>query len=105
MKSPNMKKGAAATGDVCGKVCVVTGATGVLCSSIVEDLLRHGAKVAMLARRGEVADEEQLARLKKVLDKDEFEITVDLHLGRAEDCIYTCDFSLDYVHINADYTT
>ena len=27
-----------------GKVCVVTGATGVLCSSITEDPLRHGAK-------------------------------------------------------------
>lgn len=32
------------------KVCAVTGATGVLCSSLVEDLLRHGAKVAILAR-------------------------------------------------------
>ena len=28
-----------------GKVCVVTGAAGVLCSSMTEDLLKHGAKV------------------------------------------------------------
>ena len=56
-------------------------------------------------RRGEVADEAQLARLAKVMEKPEFEITVDLHLGRGEAAIYTCDFSLDYVHINADYTT
>ena len=33
-----------------GKVVVCTGAAGVLCSSIVEDLLRHGAKVALLGR-------------------------------------------------------
>ena len=56
-------------------------------------------------RRGEVADEKQLARLAKVLNKDEFEVVVDLHLGKGESSIYTCDLSLDYVHINADYTT
>ena len=38
-----------------GKVCVVTGAAGVLCSSLTEDLLRHGAKVAVLDLRGDVA--------------------------------------------------
>ena len=56
-------------------------------------------------RRGEVADEAQLSRLAKVLAKDEFEVVVDLHLGKCESSVYTCDFSLDYVHINADYTT
>ncbi len=39
-----------------GKVCVVTGAAGVLCSSMTEDLLRHGAKVAVLDLRKDVAD-------------------------------------------------
>ena len=38
-----------------GKVCVVTGAAGVLCSSMTEDLLKHGAKVAVLDLRGDVA--------------------------------------------------
>ena len=56
-------------------------------------------------RRGEIADAAQLERLAKVMEKDDFTVTVDLHLGRAEASIYTCDFSLDYVHINADYTT
>ena len=54
---------------------------------------------------GKIADEKQLARLAKVLKKDAFEVVVDLHLGKFESSIYTCDFSLDYVHINADYTT
>ena len=56
-------------------------------------------------RRGRVADERQLAKLAKVLGKDSFEVVVDLHLGKGEASVYTCDFSLDYVHINADYTT
>ena len=56
-------------------------------------------------RRGRVADAAQLAKLAKVMKKPEFEVVVDLHLGKSESTIYTCDFSLDYVHINADYTT
>ncbi len=56
-------------------------------------------------RRGQIADERQLAKLAKVMKKDAFTVTVDLHLGKYESSIYTCDLSLDYVHINADYTT
>ena len=56
-------------------------------------------------RFGKIADAKQLEKLAKVLKGDEFTVTVDLHLGSFESTIYTCDFSLDYVHINADYTT
>lgn len=56
-------------------------------------------------KKGKVADADQLEKLAKVLKKDEFEVVVDLHLGEHAASIYTCDFSLDYVHINADYTT
>ena len=50
------------TNGVEGKVVVVTGAAGVLCSSVVEDLLRHGAKVALVGRT-----REKLAKLAKAL--------------------------------------
>ncbi len=56
-------------------------------------------------RRGTVADAKQLAKLAEVLKGDELVVTVDLHLGKGESEIYTCDFSNEYVHINADYTT
>ncbi len=56
-------------------------------------------------RCGQIADEKQLKKLEAVMKKDAFTVTVDLHLGAHESSIYTCDFSLDYVHINADYTT
>jgi NAD(P)-dependent dehydrogenase (short-subunit alcohol dehydrogenase family) len=36
--------------DLTDKVCVVTGAAGVLCSSMVEALVAHGAKVALIGR-------------------------------------------------------
>ena len=38
-----------------------------------------------------------------VLKTDEFSITVDLHLGMGRAAVYTCDLSIDYVKINADY--
>jgi glutamate N-acetyltransferase/amino-acid N-acetyltransferase len=38
-----------------------------------------------------------------VLKKPEFAITIDLHMGNGRAFVYTCDFSVDYVKINADY--
>lgn len=56
-------------------------------------------------RMGRVADAAQLAKLEKEMAGTALKVTVDLHLGDFAATIYTCDFSLDYVHINADYTT
>ena len=38
-----------------------------------------------------------------VLKNKEFTVTVDLHEGMESTEVYTCDFSYDYVKINADY--
>ena len=43
------------------------------------------------------------AEATRVLKRDEFSITLDLHLGGGRASMYTCDFSIDYVKINADY--
>ena len=41
----------------------------------------------------------------KVLKKSALTIRVDMHQGKAKTIVYTCDLSLDYVRINADYRT
>jgi glutamate N-acetyltransferase/amino-acid N-acetyltransferase len=41
----------------------------------------------------------------QVMDRDEIDITVMLGRGTAEDEVWTCDFSYDYVKINAEYRT
>ncbi len=66
--------------DLTGKVAVVTGAGGVLCSAFAKVLARAGAKVALLDLNeeaaqqfaGEINDEGGMARAYKcnVLDKD-----------------------------------
>ena len=43
------------------------------------------------------------AEATKVLKQPEFKVRIDLHMGDAGHTVYTCDFSIDYVKINADY--
>ncbi len=45
------------------------------------------------------------AQATAVLKKPEFTVTIDLNLGSHRASMLTCDFSIDYVKINADYRT
>ncbi len=45
------------------------------------------------------------ARATEVLHRPEFTVTINLEAGSAAADYLTCDFSLDYVRINADYRT
>ncbi|UCD82946.1 MAG: bifunctional glutamate N-acetyltransferase/amino-acid acetyltransferase ArgJ [Desulfobacterales bacterium] len=45
------------------------------------------------------------AEATRILKQPEFEITVDLKMGRGTASVFTCDFSIDYVKINANYRT
>ena len=45
------------------------------------------------------------AAASKYLHEEEITVTVDLHAGASEATVWTCDFSYDYVKINADYHT
>lgn len=85
-----------------GRVLAAVGYSG---SEVSDSLAEVFYDRVWAYKKGKVADAKQLAKLAKVLEKPSFEVIVDLHLGSGESSIYTCDFSLDYVHINADYTT
>lgn len=41
----------------------------------------------------------------QVMNKEDINITVELGRGQAEETVWTCDFSYDYVKINAEYRT
>ncbi len=43
------------------------------------------------------------AQATEVLKKSEFAITINLNIGNGTASVLTCDFSIDYVKINADY--
>jgi glutamate N-acetyltransferase/amino-acid N-acetyltransferase len=43
------------------------------------------------------------AQATRVLKRPEYTITIDLKAGKGSSSMFTCDFSIDYVKINADY--
>jgi len=57
----------------------------------------------LMVRHGLGQGAEMEVRATEVLKKPEFVVTIDLHVGEGSKDIHTCDFSLDYVKINADY--
>ncbi len=56
-----------------------------------------------MVRGGMGCGKEAETEATRVLKGDEFSIAVELHLGPGRATVFTCDFSLDYVKINADY--
>jgi glutamate N-acetyltransferase/amino-acid N-acetyltransferase len=58
-----------------------------------------------LVERGILKAGARLDRIRESMGRSEYTITVDLGLGRAEDRVWTCDLSEEYVRINAKYTT
>ncbi|MFO7937481.1 MAG: bifunctional glutamate N-acetyltransferase/amino-acid acetyltransferase ArgJ [Kiritimatiellia bacterium] len=54
---------------------------------------------------GTVADQAMLEAACNEMKSRVFDVTVNLNLGDSSDTVYTCDFSHEYVSINAEYTT
>ena len=57
----------------------------------------------LMVKNGAGCGQEAEAEASKVLMQDEFSVTINLNQGQEVDSVYTSDFSLDYVKINADY--
>ena len=57
----------------------------------------------MLVQNGLWCGAEKEAEATNVMKLPEFVVTVDVHLGEEQAVCWTCDFSIDYVKINADY--
>ncbi len=83
-----------------GRIVAAAGRAGVFVDP--DRLSLHFDDVQMVADgTGCGADAERSATA--VLKRPEFSVTLDLHLGDGAASMLTCDFSLDYVKINADY--
>ena len=59
----------------------------------------------LLVEQGGVADSYEEAKGAAVMAQSEISIRADLASGYAECTVWTCDFSYDYVKINAEYRT
>lgn len=80
-----------------GRVMSALGAAGV---TVQEDRVAIWYGDEQVAAGGRIRDGVRWDRVKAELAKPEVAVTVDLGLGTAQDHIWTCDFTTDYVKIN-----
>lgn len=79
-----------------GRIMAALGYSGANIRPAVVDISISGMTVA---RGGEPAHSDE-SRLSELLRGKEIQVVVDLHLGRFQQTIWTCDLSAEYVAIN-----
>ena len=57
----------------------------------------------LVAEQGKIAKDYNENDLKEYMKWDSINIEVNLNIGNAFLYVYTCDFTHDYIDINADY--
>jgi glutamate N-acetyltransferase/amino-acid N-acetyltransferase len=83
-----------------GRILAAIGRAGVPIEPEAIDV--YFADVLMV-KDGMGCGKEAEAQATQVLKQPEFTITIDLRAGKGTSSVFTCDFSIDYVKINADY--
>jgi glutamate N-acetyltransferase / amino-acid N-acetyltransferase len=83
-----------------GRFCMAIGRSG---AQVDPDKVTLYLDDVCIARQGLVAEGYQETEAARVMAQAELTVRVDLGLGSAEEWVWTCDFSYDYVKINAEY--
>ncbi len=83
-----------------GRILAAAGRAGVKIDPNKVDIFFDDV---MIAKNGMWCGEKAETEAAKILKKDEFAISVDLNMGKGSASIFTCDFSVEYIKINADY--
>jgi glutamate N-acetyltransferase/amino-acid N-acetyltransferase len=86
-----------------GRILAAVGRAGVV-NMVLEDVQIFLDEVCIV-RNGGRADDYTESSGQRVMNQAEITITVDLQRGAVSQEILTCDFSYDYVKINAEYRT
>jgi glutamate N-acetyltransferase/amino-acid N-acetyltransferase len=83
-----------------GRILAALGRAGIDFDPQQVQLFFNGVK---LVENGLTLGQEAETQVIEILKQSSFSITIDLGQGKAEETVYTCDLSLDYVKINANY--
>jgi glutamate N-acetyltransferase/amino-acid N-acetyltransferase len=83
-----------------GRIFAAAGRSGV---GINPDRIDIYFNHVMLVENGVGCGEAAETEATTVIKQPEFAIRIDLKMGHAAFSVFTCDFSIDYVKINADY--
>lgn len=83
-----------------GRIIAALGRSGAALSPDGVDIAFNGV---MLVKNGLWRGAKAEADATLILKLSEFTVTIDVHAGEGSAFYWTCDFSIDYVKINADY--
>ena len=98
--SPLFKTAIAGEDPNWGRIVMAIGKSG---ENITQNKLKIKIGDYLVAEEGRVAKDYNEEKLKQYMEWDSIVIEVDLNLGSASYTVYTCDFTKDYISINADY--
>jgi glutamate N-acetyltransferase/amino-acid N-acetyltransferase len=101
--SPLVKTAFFASDPNWGRILAVVGRAGVA-NMVLEDIAIYLDDVCIVSQGGRDKAYTEAAG-QRVMDQEEITITVKLGRGTAVQEVLTCDFSYDYVKINAEYRT
>jgi glutamate N-acetyltransferase/amino-acid N-acetyltransferase len=101
--SPLVKTAFFASDPNWGRILAAVGRAGV--EAMVLDDVQIYLNEVCIVRNGGVADDYTEQEGQQVMNQTEITITVKLNRGVAVQEVLTCDFSYDYVKINAEYRT
>ncbi|MES2625595.1 MAG: bifunctional glutamate N-acetyltransferase/amino-acid acetyltransferase ArgJ [Pseudomonadota bacterium] len=102
-ESPLVKTALFASDPNWGRILAAVGRAGLLDLDVQQ--IEIWLNDVCIVRSGARAESYSEAAGQKVLSQDEFTITVKLGRGSHNETLWTCDFSHDYVTINAEYRT
>jgi glutamate N-acetyltransferase/amino-acid N-acetyltransferase len=101
--SPLIKTAMFASDPNWGRFCMAIGRAGVV--GLEPEKVALYLDDVCVARGGMIATEYTEQAGARVMSQSEFTVRIDLGRGDATDTIWTCDFSYEYVRINAEYRT
>ena len=101
--SPLVKTAFFASDPNWGRILAAVGRSGV--ESMILENVQIFLDDVCIVRNGGRADDYTEEAGQRVMDRDEITVTVKLGRGKASQEVLTCDFSYDYVKINAEYRT
>lgn len=83
-----------------GRLMASAGASGAVFDPALTDIFFNDLHYV---KNGIIIDSALEKDVYAIMKNKEYEITLDLHAGSGEAFFYTCDFTVDYIKINADY--
>jgi glutamate N-acetyltransferase/amino-acid N-acetyltransferase len=83
-----------------GRIMGAVGRAGV---AIAPERIDVFFDAVQMVKEGVGCGQEKESQVTAVMKQPEFAVTIDLHLGTGQASMLTCDYSIDYIKINADY--